>query len=31
MCKFAEKDLRLAATRNMTDIVWQVGIRGFKY
>jgi len=23
MCKFAEKDLRLAATRNMTDIVWQ--------
>lgn len=23
MCKFAEKDLRQAATRTMTDIVWQ--------
>jgi len=23
MCDFTEKDLRLAATRNMTDIVWQ--------
>lgn len=23
ICRFAEKDLRLAATRNMTDLVWQ--------
>jgi len=23
MCRFAEKDLRLAATRNMTDLIWQ--------
>jgi len=23
MCKFPEKNLRLAAIRNMTDIVWQ--------
>jgi ubiquitin carboxyl-terminal hydrolase 34 len=23
MCRFTEKDLRLAATRNMTDLVWQ--------
>ena len=23
MCSFAEKDLRLAASRNMSDLVWQ--------
>ena len=23
MCRFTEKDLRIAATRNMTELVWQ--------